>query len=411
MASLLRPAGRQGHCAASVCAAYAGASQVLLARAPSPMGTGIACTAARRIAHSRLFGATAHARTMSERDTELTAQLESLIGSFQAPVRFALAYGSGVYQQQGYSVSSSSSSSSSSPSSSAPSGSKPMIDFIFGVTHPEHWHSLNIRQNRHHYSSLAGLGSGTVAQIQDSFGAGIYFNPDIDIDGARVKYGVIKIDRLIKDLEEWESLYIAGRMQKPVKILRDDARIRLASQTNRYNAVRAALLMLPHQFSEEDLFLTIAGLSYRGDFRMRFGENPYKIYNIVYAQMDAFRQVYKPIIEDLPIVNYVPDGSLQQEDNAKLRASMVLALPKRVYERIKSHHLWYLSRKGKLKVDRADPMFALSVVESPELPVYVEKALAEIVAMPALTQSLKASFVYAGEKVQKMFAGKKPTKE
>ena len=88
--------------------------------------------------------------------------------------------------------------------------------------------------------------------------------------------------------------------------------MRLGSQANLTNAVRVALLLLPERFTEEDLFLKIAGLSYRGDFRMRINaENPHKVYNIVYAQMDAFRELYKPIIEDLPNLNYLADGSLE----------------------------------------------------------------------------------------------------
>ena len=66
----------------------------------------------------------------------------------------------------------------------------------------------------------------------------------------------------------------------------------MATKQNLQNALRAAMLMLPERFSEEDLYLKIAGLSYRGndmvyvgDFRMVFGENPHKVFNIVYAQM------------------------------------------------------------------------------------------------------------------------------
>lgn len=116
---------------------------------------------------------------------------------------------------------------------------------------------------------------------------------------------------LLRDLEEWETLYLAGRLQKPVKILRDDAKVKLATKQNLENAVRVALLMLPERFAEEDLFLKIAGLSYRGDFRMLFGENPHKVYNIVYAQMDAFHEKYVDIITELPNVNYLADGSLE----------------------------------------------------------------------------------------------------
>eukprot|EP00842_Homolaphlyctis_polyrhiza_P000894 jgi/Hompol1/1805/HPOL_000513-RA len=291
-----------------------------------------------------------------------------------------------------------------------------MIDFIFGVTHPEHWHSLNLRQNRHHYSALAQLGSGPITSIQDLFGAGLYYNTDVEIDGMRIKYGVIKMDRLLSDLNEWDTLYLAGRLQKPVLILQDDARVRLATQTNLANAVKASLLLLPHRFTEEDLFIQIAGISYRGDFRMVFGENPHKVLNIVTAQMDAFRELYRPIIQELPYVNYLSDGTLEQEDHIKMRGNLIQSLPKKLQDKIKVRHLWYLSRMGTRSVNREQPFFSQSIAESPDLPYYVEKSLSEIVAMPALTQSIKGLFTagplrsisYVGEKLSKMLGARKP---
>lgn len=116
---------------------------------------------------------------------------------------------------------------------------------------------------------------------------------------------------LQRDLEEWETMYLAGRLQKPVKILRQDAKLGLATKKNLENAIRVSLLMLPERFTEEELYLKIAGLSYSGDFRMRIGENPYKVFNIVYAQMDAFREKYDSIIDDLPNINKLGDGSLE----------------------------------------------------------------------------------------------------
>ena len=44
---------------------------------------------------------------------------------------------------------------------------------------------------------------------------------------------------------------------------------------------------------------------------MKMGENPYKIYNIVYGQMEAFREKYMPIIEQLPNVAYIHDDMLE----------------------------------------------------------------------------------------------------
>lgn len=70
---------------------------------------------------------------------------------------------------------------------------------------------------------------------------------------------------MCKDLLNWETLYLAGRMHKPVKILKDDARVRLAQQVNLASALRTALLLLPKDFTEEELYLTISSISYKGN--------------------------------------------------------------------------------------------------------------------------------------------------
>jgi mitochondrial translocator assembly and maintenance protein 41 len=201
----------------------------------------------------------------------LYGKLESVLDGFNAPIRYAVAYGSGAYSQKGY--------------EGSVVGKDTMVDFIFGVTHPHHWHSLNMRQNPSHYSCLASFGSNAVVSVQERWGARIYYNPDIIVSGVRIKYGVVAMHHLQRDLEEWETLYMAGRLQKPVKILRDDAKMGISSRKNLQNAVGASLLMLPEKFTEQELFLKIAGLSYRGDFRMIVGENPHKVFNIVDAQM------------------------------------------------------------------------------------------------------------------------------
>ena len=60
---------------------------------------------------------------------------------------------------------------------------QPMVDYIFGVTHPHHWHSLNIQQNPDHYSIMRRFGSNATTLLQEKFGAGVYFNPYVEIDG------------------------------------------------------------------------------------------------------------------------------------------------------------------------------------------------------------------------------------
>jgi hypothetical protein len=58
-----------------------------------------------------------------------------------------------------------------------------MVDFIFGVSHTQHWHGLNLAQHPDHYSAMRHLGSGAISWLQDNSGAGVYFNPYVEIDG------------------------------------------------------------------------------------------------------------------------------------------------------------------------------------------------------------------------------------
>ena len=234
--------------------------------------------------------------------------LRQVLWKFRAPIRYAFAYGSGVFPQS----SAEASPADMSPHPRAPEaikkwqkGGGKMIDFIFGVSHTEHWHSLNLAQLREHYSGLGSLGSGIVSRVQDNWGAGVYFNPYITVNGTLIKYGVANIDTIRADLSEWQTLYIAGRLHKPVKILRDDPRVRVANQINLISALRTGLLLLGENFTEPELFTTVASLSYLGDPRMQLGsEHPGKVGNIVANQLSSFRQLYLPLIENLPNVSY-----------------------------------------------------------------------------------------------------------
>jgi translocator assembly and maintenance protein 41 len=97
-----------------------------------------------------------------------------------------------------------------------------------------------------------------------------------------MKYGVICRQNFLDDLLNWRFLYVAGRLHKPVRIMKlaaneDDAEINSSMMTNRLNAMRAALLLLPDQFTDLELYMVIASLSYMGDPRMGIGENPKKV--------------------------------------------------------------------------------------------------------------------------------------
>ncbi|KAG5984458.1 hypothetical protein E4U55_004678 [Claviceps digitariae] len=293
----------------------------------------------------RLFGVNQHMII----NYELKEALRVMLRQFNAPIVYCFAYGSGVFPQGDISRSVTEAEFRAvhpKPPEAlvkAQMGSPKMIDFIFGVSHTQHWHSINIRQHRNHYSGIASLGSGFVSSVQN-YGAGVYFNPFVEVNGMLIKYGVTSIDNLVNDLTTWDNLYLAGRLQKPVKILRDHPQVRLANQHNLIAAVRTALLLLPPQFSETDLYSTIAGISYMGDPRMALPtENKSKVANIVNNNVVHFRRLYAPLIKTLPNVDFTTpcrlddqdwvldpaaDSILQQDMDPVKRANMVRRLPK-----------------------------------------------------------------------------------
>lgn len=346
---------------------------------------------------------------------EVRDNLRAVLRTFRAPVRFAFAYGSGVFPQKGYAK-----------------AAKPMVDFIFGVSYADHFHALNLTHNFDHYSFLRRLGSGAISHVQRAYGAGVYFNPYVRVNGQVIKYGVVTIDDLCADLESWQTLYLAGRMHKPVKILRDHPQVRLANQRNLYSAIRTALLLLPESFSERELYATIGKISYMGDPRMAFGENPRKVENIVAAQLDHFRRLYAPFLELLPNVAFTSTAGaeevrLQQNLDPVKRGNMVRRLPEKFRSLLYYQYRRRLGSSARLAA-QDDPSagggagglsygpgstygneFDRQIATDPDLPAEVSKAIKATVSWPSTSQSIKGiltagpvkSWSYVGEKLGK----------
>ena len=66
-----------------------------------------------------------------------------------------------------------------------------------------------------------------------------------------IKYGVVELRHLLRDLQGWRHLYISGRMQKPVTTMQSSPQVADAQQQNLRSALTAALLLLPGAFSTE----------------------------------------------------------------------------------------------------------------------------------------------------------------
>ncbi|XP_041620025.1 phosphatidate cytidylyltransferase, mitochondrial isoform X2 [Vulpes vulpes] len=296
-----------------------------------------------------------------------------ILSHFPEELSLAFAYGSGVYRQVG-------------PSADQKNA---MLDFVFTVDDPVAWHSKNLKKNWNHYSFLKVLGPKIITTVQNDYGAGVYYNPFIMCDGRLIKYGVISTNILIDDLLNWNNLYIAGRLQKPVKIIamNENIALRSALDKNLRSAVTTAFLMLPESFSEEDLFIEIAGLSYSGDFRMVVGEDKTKVLNIVKPNIAHFRELYGNILQENPQVVYkIQQGRLERQIN----------------------HI--MDPPGK---NRDVEETLLQVAHDPDCGEVVRLGLSAIVRPSSMKQStkgiftagMKKSVVYSSLKLHKMWKG------
>lgn len=257
-----------------------------------------------------------------------------------------------------------------------------------------------------------------------------------------MKYGVTNIDTLRRDLKTWDTLYLAGRLQKPVQILRDDPTITLSYQANLIAATRTALLMLPERFTEYQLYSTITGISYLGDPRMSVGaENPNKIDNIVDNQLAHFRLLYGKVIEQLPNLSYEKGGGqewsepaqqtwLVQDMSPSKRANMVRRLPTSFREKLYFQYqrkfaipalefekMVNLSEDDERAAPKQGGEFEKRIVEggTDEMADKVKKVIKSTISWPSTAQSLKGvltagpvrSAKYLTEKIDKWRRGGK----
>ena len=186
-----------------------------------------------------------------------------------------------------------------------------MIDVVFVVDDPVAWHAQNLQTHPSHYSGLGSRGLPWISRLQ-RHGAHMYYNTLLPMPagvkgaatGQQLKYGVISTGQLVQDLTAWSTLYMAGRLHKPVaKLKPPPPAISSALHANLIAAGAAGALLLPPTFTASQWLTSIAGLSYLGDFRMLVGENPRKVSNIVAGNIQRFGGLYAPQVDSpRPIV-------------------------------------------------------------------------------------------------------------
>eukprot|EP00127_Corallochytrium_limacisporum_P007465 Clim_evm10s252 gene=Clim_evmTU10s252 len=239
------------------------------------------------------------------------------------PVVSCFAYGSGAFRQQGQK-----------------GVSHNVLDLILSVEDSKAWHQQNMDISRNsadsvpyhanHYPLLFSsvLGAGSVTQLQRYMGAGVWFIPNAAFPHSAttrpVKYGVVEHSDLLDDLRNWNTLYLSGRLHKPVQWIvppysgssssmnDTSSELERALLWNKSAALTAAFLLQwaaqaegsgssgNNVFAPGPFFTRIAGLSYMGDVRMGVAEDPNKVSNIVKGTgVDAFQDYYRPALASL----------------------------------------------------------------------------------------------------------------
>jgi len=128
----------------------------------------------------------------------------------------------------------------------------------------------------------------------------------------------------LNDLKNWDTFYMAGRMQKPILIVKAPEEVETAIEYNRHAGLLSTKLLLGKGEYDEEYFYTIlAGLSYIGDTRMGIAENPDKVLNIVKGRFDFYQDVYGSqlkIKDNLVVVPEESTDTLPDELQAYLKA-------------------------------------------------------------------------------------------
>lgn len=324
-----------------------------------------------------------------------TSQFRKILKQFPGNLKFCFAYGSGVFKQK-----------------TDPTNN--LLDLIFVVRNPYRWHEENFRLNPTHYAQpLRFLGYNVVTKVQESWSAKVYYNTLIKMpDGRGIKYGVVSEISLIEDLLDWDVLYLAGRLHKPVEVIvepYENSQLKTALVQNLKSAVHTALMLLPEYFDEIQFYKTITSLSYNGDFRMIFGEDKNKINNIVLPQLDNFRKLYEPILKNFDQYLDIPrngDGKVtcHQDVSPEARVYHLNQLPR--MPQIKLVRNW---SQGPRSQDTEDCLRAIA--HDPDSGNILDEVLKDIVWKSSVSQSLKGiltaglskSVKYSAEKILKMF--------
>ena len=78
--------------------------------------------------------------------------------------------------------------------------------------------SANLVQNKDDYAPFMRNKKVESLVEWNNKAAGLFFNAFVQTEFGELKYGVVSTENAIKDLINWNHLYLSGRIHKPVKV-------------------------------------------------------------------------------------------------------------------------------------------------------------------------------------------------
>lgn len=303
--------------------------------------------------------------------------IELLRRHIRTPFMTAFAYGSGVFKQE----------------TCSKVKVKKMIDYLVVVRSNElkAWHEENSRVNPSDYPILGRLAVSKSKLFDES----VYYVPDVLVaEGGRerIKYGVLGWDTLLRDLFTWDTMFLAGRLQKPTirsELAEDELEevLRLAMDCNLEAALKTSILMNPKTNDFKQILRGIVSLSYTNDPRLLLAESPQKVENIVTGQLGELESMYGEKYQGI----YKMFGG--QFGDPLVRMELINSLPFALKTELnRTHSLWQVALN----------------IENPRI---VSEAVGRIVKRSAWRQMVlgaistppKKALVYAMAKVNKRF--------
>lgn len=216
------------------------------------------------------------------------------------------------------------------------------VEVLFCVDNLHEWHDENISMNPSHYSFMRFCGSTLLTNLQLRGGASTYCYPRVQLsNGLLIQYETISEGDFCYDLNHWVELHVSGYLHKPVEtiVAADSNEIAVSIENNIQNALRIALLILPEEFSYQDLFIEIALFAYDGkQFKTTRTKNREKIHEMVEPKMQDYFQYYLSHLKQhfshciqLPDPNEMSDGKIRQDKSTEVIRKHFLALPSAIF--------------------------------------------------------------------------------